>query len=242
MYRKKRQTTVLSLDIRRYSIRDGIGRQTLAIGVPAGLSFFLMNCCDFVRNYLLGAYGGQVELAAWGTVQKLGNAFMQVGMGIAQGLRPLVAYHYTAGLFRRMKAIVRGGFGIAGAYTLASFALVKLIPGPLVQIFLPVETAAPVAVRFLNLWIFCIFGVVFLEVLNAIFQAMGRWKLTLADVVVSKLCLMLPLMLLLVRRWGVMGVVASQPLSETMMAVALAAVYGVLARTLTDSPVSTREE
>lgn len=233
MYVRKRGTTVLSLDLRLYSPGNGICRRTLAIGVPAGLSFFLMNCCDFVRNYLLGAYGtlgGQIELAAWGTVQKVGNAFMQVGMGIALGTRPLVAYHYTAGLLRRTRELIRGTFAVTVCYTLLCFVVVKAVPGLLVGLFLPVPEAAPVAIRFLDLWIICIFGVVFLELMNSIFQAMGHWKLALADVVVSKLGLMLPLMLVLVRRWGVMGVVASQPLSENIVAAVLVLIYVGMAR------------
>lgn len=57
------------------------------VGVPAGLVLFLTNICDFVRNYYLGSLGSDVELAAWGAVQKISNALMAITIGVAQGVR-----------------------------------------------------------------------------------------------------------------------------------------------------------
>lgn len=225
VYMKKRKTSILSLDIRQYSPRDGVCRQVLAVGIPSGLTLLLMNCCDFVRNFLLKQYGGQIELAAWGTVQKLGNAFMQIGMGVSVGIRPLVAYNYTAGSIRRTRSIIRGAALLAGCYTFLCFIVMLTHPEPLVRLFLPVDGAAEVAASFLRVWSFSIFGVVILELMNSIFQAMGRWQLTLAGVIISKLGLMIPVMLILARIRGVMGVVATQPLTESFMAAVMVIIY-----------------
>ena len=61
-------------------------------------------------SYYLGSLGSDVELAAWGAVQKISNALMAITIGVAQGVRPLLAYNYAAGLYARVKALIRGAF------------------------------------------------------------------------------------------------------------------------------------
>lgn len=224
MYIKKRKTTVLSLDIRIYTPKNKIASRTLSIGIPAGLSMLLLNCCDFLRNALLGSYGGQMELASWGVVQKIGNAFTQICVGISQGVRPLFAYNYTAGAMKRSKSIVNSSFLIMCIYTVFCLLLVNIIPKPLVSLFLPVEEAMSTAVSFLRTWTLCIVGVGFIELLNAIFQAMGKWKTSMAFVVVSKCAIML-FILILVRILGVIGIIVTQPITETIMAVIMLITY-----------------
>ena len=224
MYYRKRKTTALSLDIRIYTPGEAIAARTIAVGIPAGLNMLLLNGCDFIRNALLGAFGGQIELASWGVVQKIGNAFTQICVGIAQGIRPLVAYSNTTGNTKRTKSIVNGAFLIMGCYTALCLLLVNVIPVPLVKLFLPIEEAMPVAVSFLRIWTLCIVAVGFLELLNAIFQAMGRWKLSMANVAGGKIALMCA-MLILVRVMGVKGIIASQPITDTITVAVVLWIY-----------------
>ncbi len=224
VYFKRKNESSLSLDIRLYTPKNGICKRTISIGIPAGLSSLLMNCCDFERNALIGSYGGQIELAAWGVVQKIGNAFMQICVGIAQGVRPLVAYNFTSGALKRSKSIINGSFLIMAVYTMFCILLVHAIPEILVDVFISVEEAVPVAVSFLRKWTFCIVGIGFLELFNAIFQAIGKWKVATADLIIGKSALMIT-MLELVRVLGVTGVVISQPITESIMAVAMLIVY-----------------
>lgn len=225
MWLRKRKVMAMSLKPGDYTPGLAVARSTFAVGIPAGLSIFLMNCSDFVRNYLLGFYGGQSELAAWGTVQKLSSAFMQICIGVVQGVRPLAAYNYAAGAIRRTRSIIRGAFLILAVYALFCFGIVMLIPGPFVSLFLPVKEVAPVAEKFFRIWIPCFFGVCMVEGMNGILQAFGRWKISLAGVVCNRMLLYIPCMLLLSGRFGIPGVLFSQTISETTVAVGLMLVY-----------------
>ena len=184
----------------------------------------LLNGCDFIRNALLKAYGGQVDLAAWGVVQKIGNAFTQICIGISQGTRPLVAYNYSAKAIKRTKALINGSCLIMGCYTVICMLLVVAIPELLVGLFLPIEEAMPVAVSFLQKWIIGIIGIGYIELFNSIFQAMGRWKTSLVSVVADKLSIILTL-LLFVRLWEITGIIIAQPVVETATGIILAVLY-----------------
>lgn len=94
-----------------------------------------MTCIDFLRNYLFGVNGTQADLAAWGVVQKLGNAFLQICIGIANGVRPLVAFNFNAGAKARTKAIIKGSLMLVGCYTGLCFLLVMGFPKHLLLLF-----------------------------------------------------------------------------------------------------------
>ena len=87
-YARRRKTTAVNLCLRTYSLKHAVASAVLSVGVPAGLVLFLTNICDFVRNYYLGSLGSDIELAAWGAVQKISNALIMICVGIAQGVRP----------------------------------------------------------------------------------------------------------------------------------------------------------
>lgn len=224
-YYKRRNVTVISLNLRGYSANNGICKSVLSIGIPAGLSIFLMNCVDFLRNYLLGIHGTQADLAAWGVVQKLGNAFLQIAIGIEQGVRPLISYNYNAALGKRTKSLINGSMVVMGIYTLACFCFVMLFPNAMVRLFLPIADVMPVAVGFLRIYIFSIFGIGFLELFNAIFQAMGQWKTATVGIVIGKIVLMVPALLIFSQIWNVTGIIAAQPFAETLTVVILAIAY-----------------
>lgn len=218
-YFKKRKTTVIDLNVKHYTVKEGICKQVIAIGLPAGLSIFLMNCVDFVRNYLLSVCGTQSDFAAWGVVQRLGNAFLQIALGIAMGVRPLISYNYTAGLGKRTKSLIAGSCIVMGCYTVFCFAFTQLFPEPLVNMFLPIPELMPRAIGFLRIYIFCIFAIGFLELFSAIFQSFGDWKTAIAGAFVGKIVIMIPALFILSKLWTVNGVVAAQPVGDTMAVV-----------------------
>lgn len=83
----------------------------------------------------------------------------------------------------------------------------------------------PVAVSYLHTWIFCIIGFGFIELFNAIFQSIGRWKLSMINTIVNKGCLLTPTMILLANLFGIRGIVMSQPITENLTALALFVLY-----------------
>lgn len=225
MYYIRRKTTVVCFQPRYFKAKDRICTRVLAVGVPAGLVLMCMNICDFVRNYYFNIFGGQVELAAWGVVQKIGNAFMQICVGIAQGIRPVVSYNYACGLLKRVRSIINGGIAVMGVWVLFCQALVAAIPTLIVSLLIPSGESVPVAVPYLRTWIFCIIGFGFIELFNAAFQSIGRWKISMANTIVNKGLLLTPIMILLANLLGIDGIVISQPITENLTALVLFAIY-----------------
>lgn len=228
MYHLRRKTTVVCFHPKYFQARGGICARVLAVGVPAGMVLLFMDICDFTRNYFFNFFGGQVELAAWGVVQKIGNAFMQICVGIAQGIRPVVSYNYAAGLLKRVKSIIRGGIVVMAVWVLACQLLVAAVPEKLVNLLIPSGESVPVAVSYLRVWIFCIIGFGFIELFNAVFQSIDKWKISMANTLINKGFLLTPVMVLLANLKGIPGIVISQPITENATALVLFVIYMIV--------------
>ena len=225
LYCRKRRKTVLSLHPKHFKAGDGVCKNVLMIGLPAGASMFLMNGVDFVRNTLIGLYGTQSDFAAWGVVQKLGNACTIIAIGVAMGERPLVAYNHAAGLRERTKALVRGAALVTGVYACLCFVMFQSAPQFFVRLFLPIPELMELAVSLLRVFAFSTFAIGYLELFNSIFQAMGQWKPALVSIAVGKVLLMAPAMILFVRFCGVPGIIAGQPFGDTATVVIMLILY-----------------
>lgn len=120
--------------------------------------------------------------------------------------------------------IVKGSFVIMCGYTAAGLLLALAVPEILVSLFLPVEEAKFTAVSFLQTWMIGIIAVGILELLNSIFQAMGRWQISMANIAINRISLM-GLMFVMARIFSASGVIVSQPIIENIVAVTMIMIY-----------------
>jgi len=225
MYYIHRKVTMICFHPKYFCIGNKICTSVLSIGIPAGFVLFFMDICDFTRNYYFNILGGQVELAAWGVVQKIGNAFMQICVGIAQGIRPVVAFNYSFGLLKRVKSLIKGGIVVMAFWVILCQILVILFPTALVNILIPHGDSVAVAVSYLRVWIFCVIGFGFIELFNSVFQSIGKWQISMANTIINKGFMLTPVMVLLANIRGIQGIIISQPITENFTAIVLFFIY-----------------
>jgi len=80
-------------------------REIFAIGFPSSLSVFLFDVDYIILDRLMSSYGERA-LAAIGIVLKVERFPLNTGVGICQGMVPLIGYNYSAGNDRRVSEIV----------------------------------------------------------------------------------------------------------------------------------------
>lgn len=190
----------------------------LSVGIPAGFVLLFMDICDFTRNYYFNLLGGQVELAAWGVAAEDRQRIYADLRWHCPGDPPVVAYNFSCGLFKRVKSIINGGLLVMALWILACQLLVALVPTFLVNLLIPSGESVPIAVSYLRTWIFCVIGFGFIELFNAVFQSIGRWKISMANTIINKGLLLTPVMVLLANSKGIGGIILSQPITENATA------------------------
>lgn len=186
-----------------------------AVGVPSAVATFLFDLDYVIIDKLMVSYE-DLALAAVGIVLKVERFPLNVGVGICQGMLPLVAYSYGAGNHRRMNDTISLARRLGLVIAAVSIVLYEIFAGQLVQIFLSDAQAASMAAAFLRVRVLAT-PLMFLSFFTVyLFQAFGKGKISLFLGVVRWLGFNIPMLFILNSIFGMYGIVWSQVTADTL--------------------------
>ena len=202
-----------------------------AVGVPAMVQNLLNVTGMTILNNFTADYGSEA-VAAMGIASKIQMIFMYVGMGISNGIMPLVGYNYASGNIKRMKEallftgkLVFIGLGLATVLCFTnSSALVGLF----------IDNAKVIELGSAFLKGLCLslpfMAVDFLGV--GLYQACGMGKKSLIFAIMRKIVLEIPALFILNALFPMYGLAFAQPFAELILAVAAVVVMAKIFRDL----------
>ena len=211
-----------------------IVKQVILVGIPAAAIIILGSSANAILTHFMSAYG-DVSIAAYGITQKIGTVGIQITIGLTQGIMPLLGYCYGAGETKRLKEINRWSFILLGCYAGLCILLVMTFADTLVRIFINEPNTVEKGVRFLRIWFFCAPGMCFTNLFSSIFQAMGKWIHSLALSVIRQIGVLIPLLAILNRLVGEVGLVCAQPAADTVSLLVGIGIYLSLMKGLKDA-------
>lgn len=145
-----RNNTVLSLNIRRLPAGIKYAVPVLSVGLPSALSSMLACVSNMTANNLASRYG-DIPVAAMGLVKKINMLPMNVGMGLCQGMLPLVAYNYAAGNYKRMKSVINSARFSGMGFAVLCIIVFELFSGSIVQLFIRESETLTLSSEFLRI-------------------------------------------------------------------------------------------
>lgn len=139
--------SALSIHPRDLTLREGVCRNVLAIGIPASLGSLMMSVSQIIVNSLMAGYG-DMALAGIGVAMKITMMTGMVCIGFGQGVQPLLGYCAGAKLWPRFKNIMR--FSIISSFALGGFltGVCYLFTPEIVGVFLTDQAALGYALEF----------------------------------------------------------------------------------------------
>ena len=185
------------------------------VGVPGTLGTLLFDLDYMVLDKLAATYG-DAALAAIGIVLKAERFPQQVGIGLCQGMVPLVAYSYALGDRTRVKQIMAHTLKIGLAVAAVSITVYELFAPQLVRFFIADAETLRIGTGFLRVravaaaqMFFCFFAVF-------LFQGLGDGKRSTALAVLRWAVLNIPMLYLFNALFGMYGLVWSQVVSDLL--------------------------
>ena len=226
-YRRASARAALTLDLREARGLDQELRKKLyTVGVPSAILTALFDVASICVNKLAAAHDDLV-LAAFGIVMKVERIPNAVNIGLCQGMMPIVAYNYASGDRERMHAAVRTARSCGLIVSAVSILLLEIFTRPAANLLLSTSaenalgaaTTVTLAAAFLR--VRCLAAPVQLINYHSSFalQAVGRGGDTLLHACVRELGIYIPLMLLLDKLFGQMGLAAALPAGEGLAAI-----------------------
>ena len=186
-----------------------------AVGVPSALTSLLFDLDYVIIDKLMVSYH-DVALAAIGIVLKVERFPLNVGVGICQGMMPLVAYNYSAGNGKRMRDTIRLSRLVGLVVAAVSILLYELFAVQFAGLFIGDAQTVALASQFLRvrvlatpLMFLCFFTVY-------LFQAFGKGRVSLFLGVSRWLALNIPMLFLLNAIFGMYGIVWAQAAADLL--------------------------
>lgn len=193
-----------------------------------GMSPFLMNLCSclivILINRGLKEYGGDMAIGAYGIVNRIVFLFIMIIMGFNQGMQPIAGYNFGARQYPRVTEVTKLTMWWAIGVASFGFLLCQFFPSMIVRLFTSDAELIGAAVYGLHI-VFGVFPIVgFQMVATNFFLSIGMSKKAIFLSLTRQMLFLIPLLIILPRFWGTLGVWVSMPIADTIATVVTALV------------------
>lgn len=206
----------LHLDLRNsYKIRWSVVLQIISIGFAPFAMQLAASLLNLILNQSLAFYGGDLAISAMGIVFSVNTLFMMPIFGINQGSQPIIGFNYGAKKYGRVKETLF--YAIAGATSIVTlgFLATRFMPVQLVSLFGRHDAELMSLGARAMKTVMMMFPIIGLQIVGAnYFQAVGKPKKAAFLSLSRQVLLLIPMLLVLPRIWGLTGVFLAFPVSD----------------------------
>lgn len=184
-------------------------RMIFTVGIPSSVATLLFDLDYVVIDRLMSSYS-DTALAAIGIVLKAERLPLNVGIGICQGMVPIVAYNYASGNHKRMHETIRFSRTSGIVFALASICMYEILAPYIMRFFIDDTATVALGTGFLRIRSLATV-LMFLSFFHVhLFNSFGRGREALFLGVVRWAVFNIPMLFLLNRIFGMYGIVWSQ--------------------------------
>lgn len=207
--------------------------------VVLGLTPFVTQVSNIViqvlGNNLLKQYGSQsvygpdIPIAIAGIVMKVNVIFMAIVLGMVQGSQPIIGFNYGAKNFPRVRETFKVLMKSVAVVSVLAWMAFELLPGQLISLFGSGDSGLYLEFGKYYMRTFLFFSITngFMISISTYFTSIGKaWKGTILSML-RQLILLIPLMILFARLFGVKGVMLGGPVSDFVTFI-MAAIFIVI--------------
>lgn len=207
--------SMLSVKLKDFSIKDGVAKNVLTIGIPAALGSLLMSLSSIIMNSQMAKYG-DMAVAGVGVAMKVTMMTGMICIGLGQGIQPLLGYCVGAKKWDRYKNVLNFSLIFAFALSTALTIICYIFTGQIVSVFLTNSAAYDYGVSFSRI-LLCtsfLFGVFY--VLTNALQASGAAMESLIVNISRQGLIYIPAMFILGAYFYENGLIWAQPVADIL--------------------------
>ncbi len=221
-----RKLRAVSISARNMKIRFSLALTIFSLGAAAFTTHILNTISQIVlMNALkyygsLSVYGSEIAIAASGAVGKISMVFLSSVIGIALGCQPILGFNLGKKQYDRVKETYLTAIRYGTIIAVTAFLVLQLFPKQITGIF---NSDNPLFYEFSAKYIHIYFAMLFLNAIQPITSnfctAIGKANLGFWMAVIRQGVLLIPLLLLLPRWFGINGILLSGAISDGIAAV-----------------------
>lgn len=214
--------SMVKISLEYMKLKWDIMWEMYAIGMSSFARQLATSGLGVIMNQALVLYGGDMALASYGIMFRVHMFIFMPLFGVVQAMQPIVGFNYGARNFSRVKESIRYSTIIVTATATLGTMLILFFPQILAGIFTNEEAliqGGTTALRTASIFI----PIVGIQIVSSVvFQALGKAGPALFLALFRQIILTIPMLLILPRFFGLMGVWLVFPCSD-VIAVAVSA-------------------
>ncbi|SJZ91876.1 MATE family efflux transporter [Selenihalanaerobacter shriftii] len=215
LFRNYRQ---FELDIKSFKFDFEVIKEVYQVGLPSMIMQLLSSFMILGVNKIVASYN-VTAIAVVGVYHRLQTFILMPVFGLGQGYMPIVGYNYGHDNLDRMKKAIRYGLIAGFLFTTIGGMFFQIFPGQLVSLFNDDPSLVQIGVTALKRISFA-FPIMGLSVIASItFQAIGKGIPSLVLSFLRQIVLLLPIMYLLGRTYGLDAAWFAFPISELLVSI-----------------------
>ncbi|MDF2614741.1 MAG: family efflux transporter [Clostridia bacterium] len=211
------------LKIKKENLRPTVAfiKPILAIGSAPFMMQIAISLVQVITNNTLRATGEEISIGAMTAIMSIMMLIYMPIFGINQGAQPIIGYNYGAQNYRRSKKALLlsmvGGSIILGI----GFMLIQAMPHVLIRLFDGEGSIEAIAVPGLRIYA-ATMPILAISIIGSnYFYAIGKAGIAMFLSLLRQVLVLIPMILILSRMWGLTGVWLAQPVSDIICTIVI---------------------
>ena len=210
----------LTLAIKRMRLRKDVVLRIVAIGSAPFAMQLAASVLNTILNNQLRTYGGDMAISAMGIIYSMAMLILMPIFGLNQGAQPIIGYNYGARQYKRVIRSVELTMMVATVIVVLGWLVTRLFPHAILSLFSRGNIELlDIGTRAMKIF-FLMFPFVGFQIVGAnYFQAVGKPKHAMFLSLSRQVLLLIPLLLILPRFFGLDGVYGASPTSDVLSSI-----------------------
>ena len=212
----------LKLNLTHFGLNPAIVSEISSLGFVTLARQAVVSITYLFMNNILYDLGGETSVTAYAIVGRMLMFAMFPVLGVTQGFLPIAGYNYGAQNFARVRETINKAIKYATILSTCIFIVLMIFPEAITRMFttdLDVIAQTPNAMR----WVFAATPFIAVQLIGAAyFQSIGKAIPALLLTLTRQGFFFIPLILILPKFYGELGVWISFPISDVLSTIVTA--------------------
>jgi putative MATE family efflux protein len=208
---------LLKIRLKNFRLQKRLVLSMMSIGFAPFAMQLANSMQNTILNKALTTYGGDMALSAMGIIGSLATLMFLPILGISQGAQPIIGFNYGAGRYHRVREAWKKAVIVGTVIAMTSWAALQIWAVQVVGLFSNNNIELTAFTSYAMKIFFLMFPVAGFQIISSqYFQAVGKPIQATILGLSRQLLLLIPLLLILPRFWGIEGVWRTPPIADTL--------------------------
>lgn len=188
----------------------------VSIGVAPFSMQIAASLVQVISNNALKTYGSDLAIGAMTTISSVSLMCLMPIFGLNQGAQPIIGYNYGAKKKERYKKAYLLSLKVATIILILAFIIIQAFPTAIIGFFNKDPELMSISIKGIRIYLLML-PIIGISITGSNYmQSIGKAKKAMFLSLLRQVILLIPLILILPKLWGVDGIWVAQPVSDVI--------------------------